>query len=139
MPKEFPMTVTVTDVDLTDLDVFERNEAWARFATLRREAPVHWNPEPSPNSGFWSITRHEDIVAFDRDSETFTSTGFVNLEEIDDDLIDIRRSMLESDGTRHRAAVGVDVIARKGSACCGPARSGLAAVRRQPRACDYAD
>ncbi len=97
------MTVTVTDIDLTDLDVFERNEAWARFATLRREAPVHWNPEPSPNSGFWSITRHEDIVAIDRDSETFTSTGFVNLEEIDDDLIDIRRSMLESDGTRHRA------------------------------------
>ena len=64
---------------------------------------MHWNPEPAPNSGFWSLTRHEDIVAVDRDPETFTSTRFVNLEEVDDDLIEIRRSMLESDGTRHRA------------------------------------
>ncbi len=42
-------------------------------------------------------------MAIDRDPETFTSTQFVNLEEVDDDLIAIRRSMLESDGTRHRA------------------------------------
>ncbi|MEV8633101.1 cytochrome P450 [Streptosporangium sp. NPDC051023] len=100
------MTSTSVDlaaVDLTDLDAFEQNRAWERFDLLRREAPVHWNPEQAPNSGFWSITRHEDIVAVDRDAETFTSTRFVNLEEIDDDLIKIRRSMLESDGVRHRA------------------------------------
>ena len=35
--------------------------------------------------------------------ETFTSTKFVNLEDVDDDLIDTRRSMLETDGVRHRA------------------------------------
>ncbi|GAA3136729.1 cytochrome P450 [Streptosporangium carneum] len=93
----------LTGVDLTDLDAFERNRAWERFDLLRREDPVHWNPEPAPNAGFWSITRHEDIVAVDRDAETFTSTRFVNLEEVDDDLIKIRRSMLESDGVRHRA------------------------------------
>ncbi|MFI9383092.1 cytochrome P450 [Kutzneria sp. NPDC052558] len=91
------------DVDLADLDLFERNAAWPVFARLRREAPVHWNPEPAPNSGFWSVTRHADIVAVDRDTETFTSTRFVNLEEVDDDQIRIRRSMLESDGVRHRA------------------------------------
>ena len=39
----------------------------------------------------------------DRDPETFTSTRFVNLEEVDDDYIALRRSMLESDGTRHQA------------------------------------
>jgi cytochrome P450 len=49
------------------------------------------------------VTRHADIVAIDRDAETFTSAKFVNLEEVDDDLQDIRRSMLETDGTRHRA------------------------------------
>jgi cytochrome P450 len=90
-------------VDLADLDVFERGEAWPLFDTLRREAPVHWNPEPVPNHGFWSVTRHEDIVAVDRDPRTFTSTRFVNLEEVDDELIEIRRSILESDGDRHRA------------------------------------
>jgi cytochrome P450 len=90
-------------VDLTDLDVFEQNGAWPLFDRLRAAEPVHWNPEPAPNHGFWSVTRHADVVAVDRDAETFTSTRFVNLEEIDDDLIEIRRSMLESDGVRHRA------------------------------------
>ncbi len=98
-----PDAIPLEAVDLADLDVFERNQAWARFDTLRREAPVHWNPEPAPNAGFWSITRQADIVAIDRDSETFTSTQYVNLEEVDDDLMDLRRSMLETDGTRHRA------------------------------------
>jgi len=90
-------------IDLTDLDVFEQYRAWPLFDRLRATEPVHWNPEAAPNHGFWSITRHADIVAVDRDAETFTSTKFVNLEEVDDELIEIRRSMLESDGLRHRA------------------------------------
>ena len=90
-------------IDLADLDVFERNEAWAAFDTLRREAPVHWNPEPDGNAGFWSITRYADIVAVDKDPDTFTSTKFTNLEEPPPQYQDRRRSMLETDGTRHRA------------------------------------
>jgi cytochrome P450 len=90
--------------DLGDLDLFQRGEAWRRFDELRREDPVHWTPEPAgAGAGFWSVTRHADIVAIDRDAETFTSAKFVNLEEVDDDLQEIRRSMLETDGTRHRA------------------------------------
>ena len=73
------------------------------FDTLRREDPVHWTPEDAPSSGFWAVTRHADICAVDKDPETFTSTRFVNLEEVDDDLMDLRRSMLETDGVRHRA------------------------------------
>ena len=49
------------------------------------------------------MTRYQDIDAVDRDPETFTSTKYVNLEEVDDDLMDLRRSMLETDGLRHRA------------------------------------
>jgi cytochrome P450 len=98
-----PPPVDLDDVDLTDLDRFARNEAWGQFHTLRHEAPVFWQPEAAPASGFWSVTRYEDISAVDRDGETFTSMKFVNLEEVDDDLQDLRRSMLETDGTRHRA------------------------------------
>lgn len=94
---------STAQIDLTDLDVFEQNRPWPLFDRLRATVPVHWNPEAAPNHGFWSITRHADIVDVDRDAETFTSTRFVNLEEVDDELIDIRRSMLESDGVRHRA------------------------------------
>jgi cytochrome P450 len=98
-----PTPVALADVDLSDLDRFARNEGWGQFDVLRREAPVYWNPEPTPNSGFWAVTRHADICAVDKDPETFTSTKFVNLEEIDDDLMDLRRSILETDGLRHRA------------------------------------
>jgi cytochrome P450 len=95
--------VPLDQVDLTDLDAFGRNEGWAMFDTLRAEDPVHWTPEPAPNSGFWAVTKYHDIWAVDRDPETFTSTRYVNLEEVDDDLMDLRRSMLETDGPRHRA------------------------------------
>ena len=98
-----PTAVPLDQVDLTDLDAFARNEGWAMFDTLRAEDPVHWNPEAPPNSGFWAVTRYEDIWAVDRDPEMFTSTRYVNLEEVDDDLMDLRRSMLETDGPRHRA------------------------------------
>ena len=97
-----PTMVPLDQVDLADIDRFARNEGWAQFETLRREAPVHWSPETN-GRGFWSVTRHADICAVDKDAETFTSEKFVNLEDVDDDLMDVRRSMLETDGLRHRA------------------------------------
>jgi cytochrome P450 len=93
--------MNLDDVDLADCDRFQRNEAWEQFDTLRHEDPVHWNPEAAPSRGFWAVTKYRDIWAVDRDTETFTSEKFVNLEEVDDDLMDIRRSMLETDGRRH--------------------------------------
>ncbi|WDV56251.1 cytochrome P450 [Streptomyces coeruleorubidus] len=94
----------LADVNLADLDRFTDGATpWRMFHTLRHEDPVHWQPEEAPNSGFWAVTRHRDIVRVDRDSETFTSTKFVNLEEVDDDQIKKRASILELDGVRHRA------------------------------------
>ncbi|MFI0373750.1 cytochrome P450 [Actinomadura sp. 1N219] len=91
-------------VDLADLDNFMDDETpWRMFEALRGAEPVHWNPEPDGGGGFWSLTRHADIVAADRDSATFTSEKFVNLEEVDERQAGIRRSMLEMDGPRHLA------------------------------------
>ncbi|MBE1582721.1 cytochrome P450 [Nonomuraea angiospora] len=92
------------EVDLSDLDRFTDGVTpWRMFHTLRHQDPVHWTPEASPNSGFWAVTRHADVARVDRDAETFTSTKFVNLEELDDDQIAKRASILELDGVRHRA------------------------------------
>jgi cytochrome P450 len=92
------------DVDLTDLDVFEHNAAWPLFDVLRDEEPCHWNPEPGGNHGFWALTRHTDIATVTRDEETFSSeVGGANLEELDGEQIDVRKSMLETDGARHWA------------------------------------
>jgi cytochrome P450 len=92
------------DVDLTDLDAFEQGRAWALFDALRADDPLHWNEEAAPNHGFWSVTRHADVVRVTRDAQTFSSQlGGANLEELDAEQIDARRSMLETDGGRHRA------------------------------------
>jgi len=98
-----PIPVPLDQVDLADLDVFERNEAWGMFDTLRREAPVHWNEEHDGGSGFWSITRYEDIERIDKDPDSFTSTRFTNLEEPPEEYQELRRSILETDGPRHLA------------------------------------
>lgn len=100
MPRHEP--VALADVDLSDIDGFADLRGFAQFDTLRAEDPVHWTPE-ADGAGFWAVTRYDDIWSVGRDSETFTSTKFVGLEDVDDDLMDFRRSMLETDGTRHQA------------------------------------
>lgn len=62
----------LSDIDLTDPDAFRSETHHEMFARLRREDPVHWQPE-ADGSGFWAVTRHEDIVAINRDAETFSS------------------------------------------------------------------
>lgn len=92
------------DVDLANLDLFADDSPWDAFDVLRNEAPVHFNPEPGGNKGFWSITKHSDIVAVSRDEATFSSEkAAVNLEELDEEQLEVRKSMLETDGARHFA------------------------------------
>lgn len=90
-------------VNLSDLDLFEAGAPWHEFEMLRAEEPIHWSEENSPNHGFWSFTKYHDIVSVLRDPETYTSERFTNLEEVDSEQEEARRSMLETDGTRHRA------------------------------------
>ncbi|MFN8189040.1 MAG: cytochrome P450 [Nocardioidaceae bacterium] len=101
MPRHEP--VPLAEVDLADIDGFANLRGFAQLDTLRAEDPVHWNPEPAPNSGFWAVTRYDDIWAVDRDPEAFTSEEFVNLEELTPEDRDIRRSLIETDGPRHAA------------------------------------
>lgn len=103
-PAREPEPLPLPEVDLANPDRFlDGTTPWRMFDTLRREDPVHWQPEPAPHSGFWAVTRHADIVTVDRDPDTYTSTRFTNLEEVDDDQMAIRRSLLETDGLRHQA------------------------------------
>ena len=99
-----PTPVPLSDVDLTNLDYFVDNEAWGMFETLRAEDPLHWQDElHSDGHGFWSLVDYEDIERVDKDADTFTSTKFTNLEEPPEEFQDLRRSILESDGTRHQS------------------------------------
>ena len=90
-------------ISLADLDLFANGAPWDVFKQLRDESPMHWNEEEAPQSGFYSVTRYHDIVKVLRDPDTFTSERFTNLEEVDAEQEEARRSLLETDGTRHRA------------------------------------
>jgi cytochrome P450 len=81
---------------LADLDTFNSGPPWELFDDLRTNDPCRWDAEEAPNHGFWSITRYHDIVKILRDPETFSSeVGTANLEELDQEQMDARRSMLE--------------------------------------------
>ena len=86
---------------LADPDTFTSGPPWDLYAQLRDEEPVAWTPEDLPHSGFWSVTRHADIVSISRDWETFTSSRGVSLEELDDEQLRVRTALIDTDPPRH--------------------------------------
>ncbi|QNE32526.1 cytochrome P450 [Sphingomonas sp. NBWT7] len=58
--------------DLKDPGLYARGVPYDAFAELRAHDPVHWSDE-ADGSGFWSITRHADIVAVSRNPGLFSS------------------------------------------------------------------
>jgi cytochrome P450 len=97
-----PQTIAIAGIDLTDLDNFIERVPYDAFDHLRAEAPVSWHEERAPLSGFWTVTRHEDIVAASRDWQTFSSeVGGAALTELRPEEIEARKSMLDTDPPRH--------------------------------------
>ena len=100
------MTITALPlgVDLTDPATYRDGIPHDLFARLRREAPVAWHPTGSgARSGFWSLTRHADVVAVNRDSETMSTasagTMIFDRPELADP--DAPRMMIEMDPPQH--------------------------------------
>ncbi len=73
-----PESLLKPGLDLTDPDLYARRVPNEEFAELRRAAPIWWNPQPTDigfgDEGFWAVTRHTDIVAVSRDSDTWSSS-----------------------------------------------------------------
>ena len=88
---------------LADPDAFADGPPLELFAELRDSEPVAWTPEPEPQSGFWSVTRHADIVAVSRDAATFSSARGVSLEDLEDDQLEHRTSLIDTDPPSHTA------------------------------------
>ncbi len=63
---------TVIAPDLKDPSLYQGGVPWAAFEDLRRDDPVHWNPE-SDGAGLWAVTRHADIVEVSRQPLLFSS------------------------------------------------------------------
>ena len=96
------MPSTTDFIDLSDHDAFLAAVPHAAFAALRREDPVHWNPEPDGGRGFWAVTRYEDIRTVHRTPEIFSSEiGGTSLEDLEPEHIEARKSMIDMDPPQH--------------------------------------
>jgi len=88
------------NADLTSHDTYVEGVPHATFTRLRSEDPVHWTEE-SDGSGFWSVFRYDDALNVSRDYETFTSAKGIRLEEMADDELVARRTLMEFDPPEH--------------------------------------
>ncbi len=69
------------EIDLSDGELFERNEAHEAFRVLRRDGRIHWTPPTEHLKGYWSLTRYEDVLHVSRHPELFSSErGIVMFE-----------------------------------------------------------
>jgi cytochrome P450 len=98
-------TPTLERISLEN-DAFVERVPHEAFALLRREAPVWWY-DWTGGRGFWCVTKHADVVAVSRDTKTFSSARGANLEDLDDEMMTARRSMLETDPPRHSRLRGL--------------------------------
>jgi len=92
-----------TEIDLLDMDRFQRLEHHDMFRKLRAEQPVSWHEMPGED-GFWSLVKHKDVVEVNRDAERFSSErgGTTLFDNRGEDGFDMRGvMMLETDPPRH--------------------------------------
>ena len=93
--------LTLDEIDLTDLDIWEEGVPYQWLTLLRREAPLYWQPE-SDGRGFWVFTRYDDIVQMSKNWETYSSElGGTSLEDLTPEEVEARKSMLDTDPPAH--------------------------------------
>ncbi|MDX6571127.1 MAG: hypothetical protein QOC86_283 [Gaiellales bacterium] len=95
-------TLSLSDVNLLDHDMFAEREPWDVFELLQREAPVFRHPEPD-GDGFWCVTRYDDVVQVLKDTGTFSSEsgGAALIEPVPRDVLEARRNFMETDPPLH--------------------------------------
>jgi cytochrome P450 len=92
----------LSSIDIASPEIYEQGVPHERFRLLRERDPVHWHPWSWSGGGFWAITKYDDVVAISKDSETFSSAkGHIYLWELDDEALEVRRSLIETDPPDH--------------------------------------
>ncbi len=97
---------SVPELDILGHDVYAQRIPHAEYAEYRQRAPVAWVNETAENrhngTGFWAVTRWDDLVEVHKDWRRFSSQiGGTEIEELEPDANVARRTMLETDPPRH--------------------------------------
>jgi cytochrome P450 len=97
------------DIDLSDIEFWARpwDERNAAFATLRRENPIAYFPEPiidpfPEGPGYYAITKMHDILEISRHPEVFCSgQGAVSILDMPTEMNEFYGSLISMDDPRH--------------------------------------
>jgi cholest-4-en-3-one 26-monooxygenase len=97
------VTLTLADVDLSNLDTFVERVPHDQFELLRREAPVFWQPATDHFPGYWCVTKHADIRTISADWADYSSErgGITIYEGTEESLEQQRMMMLTMDPPKH--------------------------------------
>jgi cytochrome P450 len=108
---EIRKVLSVEEIDLGDPDFWSRplEEREGAFATLREERPVPFMEErelpglPIPvGPGYWSLTRHADILEASRTPGIFSSArGATSIADLPKEFNEFFGSMINMDDPRH--------------------------------------
>ena len=80
-----PWAIPLDQLDVSDGDLFKYELHHEYFRRLRAEDPVHYSPT-GPTGPYWSVTRHEDIVAIDTNHTVFSSDKNIVIGDQPDDF-----------------------------------------------------
>jgi cytochrome P450 len=103
-----PLDVSLSDIDLSDWDFWARDDDFrdGAFATLRREKPISFWPEPqSPGfevgPGHWALTKFDDVHFASRHPHLFSSVPSIVINDQNPDLNEFFSSIIVMDDPRH--------------------------------------
>ena len=86
--------------DLSSHDTFVAGPPHNTFKRLRDEDPLHWT-DWSGGKGFWSVTRHADILEMNRNTAVFSSAHGIRMEDQTPEEVIARRTFQETDPPEH--------------------------------------
>jgi cytochrome P450 len=86
--------------DLSSHDSFVSGAPHNTFARLRRDDPMAWC-DYAGGKGFWSVTRHADILELNRDNALMSSARGIRMEDQTYEEYLARRTFQETDPPEH--------------------------------------
>jgi cytochrome P450 len=86
--------------DLSSHDAFASGAPHNTFKRLRDQEPLSWCEWPG-GKGFWSVTRHQDILDLNRNTQRLSSAQGIRMEDQSREEYLARRTFQETDPPEH--------------------------------------
>ncbi|MFY2861736.1 cytochrome P450 [Mycobacterium sp. THU-M104] len=104
-----PPEIPLGDIHLESLEFWGRDDDFrdGAFATLRREQPISFWPAIEydgfeAGTGYWALTRHDDVHFASRHPEIFSSAGGITIGDQLPEISEYFGSMIVLDDPRHQ-------------------------------------